>query len=252
VLFGHGPDPQRLHAALHALHAEVTGRRAEWAVPLLAPGAAVEQALVLAASARGPVLIADTQDNPGAGGDANTTGLLHALLAARAGRRLEGAVALGLMFDPPAAAAACAAGVGARPTLSIGRSVPTWSGEPSDPPVKAEVRVLAVHDGALDLHGPMTAGLHARLGPCACIEIEGVRVLLASARMQMLDLDLFRFLGVEPARMKLLVLKSSVHFRAAFAPVAGPILIAKAPGPMAADPGELPWTKLDPRTATRP
>ena len=52
--------------------------------------------------------------------------------------------------------------------------------------------------------------------------------------------------------MKLLVNKSSVHFRAAFAPIASQILVAKAPGPMAADPGDLPWQHLSAATATRP
>ncbi|MES1161482.1 MAG: MlrC C-terminal domain-containing protein, partial [Rhizobacter sp.] len=78
------------------------------------------------------------------------------------------------------------------------------------------------------------------------------RVLLSSGKMQMLDLDLCRYLGVEPAQMKLIVAKSSVHFRAAFTPIAAAILVAKAPGPMAADPGDLPWTKLPPTIATRP
>ena len=64
--------------------------------------------------------------------------------------------------------------------------------------------------------------------------------------------DLFRFLGVVPESMKLLVVKSSVHFRAAFAPIASRILVAKAPGPMAADPGDLPWRHLSEGTAPRP
>ena len=98
----------------------------------------------------------------------------------------------------------------------------------------------------------MTAGATMRLGPSACVEVRGVRVLLASAKAQMLDLDLYRYLGVEPADMQLLVNKSSVHFRAAFAPIASHILVAKAAGPMAADPGDLPWQKLSPATATRP
>ena len=68
----------------------------------------------------------------------------------------------------------------------------------------------------------------------------------------MLDLDLYRFLGVEPTKMKLLVNKSSVHFRAAFAPIASHILVAKAPGPMAADPADLPWKNLPAATARRP
>jgi len=52
--------------------------------------------------------------------------------------------------------------------------------------------------------------------------------------------------------MKLLVNKSSVHFRAAFAPIASHILVAKAPGPMAADPADLPWRHLPASLALRP
>jgi microcystin degradation protein MlrC len=68
----------------------------------------------------------------------------------------------------------------------------------------------------------------------------------------MLDLDLYRFLGVEPEAMKILVNKSSVHFRAAFGPIASHVLVAKAPGPMAADPADLPWRRLPSQIARRP
>ena len=253
MLFGYGIDPARVASAVHQVYTEVAvARRADWTVELLAPDEAVEQAIALALLSDAPVVIADTQDNPGAGGDANTTGLLHALLRANAGARLQGRVALGLMFDPEAARAAVAAGVGATLPLWIGRAVPTWSGALTDLPVAATARVLAVSDGVVAMHGPMTAGATMHLGTSACVEIEGVKVLVASAKAQMLDLDLYRYLGVEPAQMRLLVNKSSVHFRAAFAPIASHILVAKSPGPMAADPGDLPWTKLPPGTAPRP
>jgi microcystin degradation protein MlrC len=253
VLFGYGVDLLRVRDTVQQLLNEVAvTRRADWQLDLLEPDAAIERAIMLALAADAPVVVADTQDNPGGGADANTTGLLHALLRADAGTRLGGRVALGLLIDPAAAQAAVAAGVGARLPLSLGRAVPTWRGEPTDPPVQAEVRVLAVSDGVVAMHGPMTAGTTMRLGPSACVEVAGIRVLLASAKVQMLDLDLCRYLGVEPAQMKLLVVKSSVHFRAAFGPIASHILVAKAPGPMAADPGDLPWTKLPAGVATRP
>jgi microcystin degradation protein MlrC len=242
-----------VRAAVRQLHREVAvERRADWRIDLLEPRAAVEQAIALVESASKPVVVADTQDNPGAGGDANTTGMLRALLAAGAGARLPGGVALGLLYDPDAARAACAAGVGATLPLRLGRAVPTWSGALTDPPVEAPVRVLAVSDGIVPMSGPMTAGMTMRLGPSACVEVEGIRVLLASAKAQMLDLDLCRYLGVEPSAMKLIVVKSSVHFRAAFAPVASSILVAKAAGPMAADPADLPWTQLPAAMARRP
>ena len=252
VLFGYGSNASRVREAVQRLHFEVVSRRAEWSLDLLSPAAAIERAIELAANANAPVVIADTQDNPGAGGDSNTTGLLHALIAAQAGRRLGGRVALGLLFDPASAQAACAAGVGATVALTLGAAVPTWSGALTEPAVAAQAKVLAVSNGVVPLFGPMTAGATAQLGPCACVDVEGIHVLLSSAKAQMLDLDLYRFLGVEPAQMKLLVNKSSVHFRAAFAPIASHILVAKSPGPMAADPGDLPWTKLPAGMAPRP
>jgi microcystin degradation protein MlrC len=254
VVFGHGPDADAVRGAVQALADRAIGQRADWALALLSPADAVARALTLAAEAggAGPVVVADTQDNPGAGGDANTTGLLHALVAAGAGRAFPGRVALGLLYDPQAASAACEAGVGAALDLQLGRAVRCYDGSLSDAPLVGRFTVRAVSDGVVPLSGPMTAGGTAHLGPCACVEIDGIRVLLSSAKCQMLDLDLFRFLGIEPAAMALLVVKSSVHFRAAFTPIASHILVARAPGPMAADPADLPWRHLAPTMARRP
>jgi len=63
---------------------------------------------------------------------------------------------------------------------------------------------------------------------------------------------MFRHLGAEPAQASTLVLKSSVHFRADFGPVAGRIVLVEAPGPNLADPGRLPFTRLPPGMRLRP
>jgi microcystin degradation protein MlrC len=252
VLCGHGPDAARVQTVVNQWADELLARRGEWKMQLYAPDAAVQEALRLAEPATQPVLIADTQDNPGAGADSNTTGMLHALLRAGAGRRFPGQVALGLMNDSAAAQAAHSAGVGAQITLSLGRSVRTFSGEPSDAPVTHTFTVRQLSDGTFPMHGPMTAGGTAHFGPSACLEVEGVLINVVSGPCQMLDRDFFRFLGVEPETMKILVAKSSVHFRAAFAPICAEILVAKAPGPMAADPSELPWKHLPDSMARLP
>ncbi|MED5620076.1 M81 family metallopeptidase [Ideonella sp. BN130291] len=252
VVFGHGPDADAVQLAVNALAEQIVAQRAQWSLDLRAPREAVNEALALAEQSEGPVVIADTQDNPGAGGDANTTGMLHAVLAAGAGQRWPGRVALGLLHDAQAAATASAGGPGALLELRLGQAVPTYAGGLSDPPLRCRCVVRAVSDGVVPLHGPMTAGSTARLGPSACVDIDGVLVLITSAKCQMLDLDLYRFLGVQPERMKILVNKSSVHFRAAFGPIASHILVAKAPGPMAADPADLPWRRLPSQIARRP
>ncbi len=252
VVFGHGPDAGKVHAAVQRVAHEVMELRRDWALDLLSPADAVQRALALAERSDKPVVIADTQDNPGAGADSNTTGMLHALRAAGAGRRHPGRVALGLLYDPAAARIAHAAGIGATLEMSVGKAVRCYDGQLSDPPVSGRFKVVSLSDGVVPLHGPMTAGSTSHLGPSAGLEIDGIRVNVVSGQCQMLDLDLFRFLGVEPERMKLLVNKSSVHFRAAFTPIASHILVAVAPGPMAANPATLPWTRLPADVARMP
>jgi microcystin degradation protein MlrC len=63
---------------------------------------------------------------------------------------------------------------------------------------------------------------------------------------------MFRHVGVEPVKERILALKSSVHFRADFEPIAKEVLVVKAPGPALADPTEFKWTKLRKGVRLRP
>ena len=86
----------------------------------------------------------------------------------------------------------------------------------------------------------------------SCLEIDGVRVAVVSGKKQLLDRALLRMVGVHTEQMRIVVVKSSNHFRADFQPNASHVLVAKAPGPMAADPADLPWTKLPASIRRRP
>jgi microcystin degradation protein MlrC len=250
VIWSHGDAARQVVEQLHALADQP---RAQWRMELLAPEPAVAEAMRLARlDATGPVLIADTQDNPGAGADGNTTGLLHALLASEAGTTWPAQVAFGLLTDPEAAAAAHAAGEGATLSLALGSSVPDGIGGFSDPPVPVQARVRALSGGHVRLLGPMALGGEVLLGPCACLEVDGVLIGVVSQKVQVLDRELLRFLGIVPEQMRIIVLKSSVHFRADFGAIASHVLIGKARGPMAADPADLPWTRLPAGRALRP
>lgn len=217
-----------------------------WRLDILDAAEAVARALTLAERTEAPVVIADVQDNPGAGSDSNTTGMLHALLRAEAGILWPGRVILGLLNDPAAAKAATVAGIGATLDLWMGASIATWTGAASEPPVKCKVTVRALHHGPIRLDGPMMRGAIVNPGAMACVEVEGILVCLSSAKTQLLDRGLYTALGVDCALMKIIVNKSAVHFRADFAPIASHILVARAAGQMAADPADFAWTKLQP------
>ena len=247
VVWGHGGAAEQ---AVQRLYERVS-QPAQWHPEFLDAREAVELAVSVAENQSAPVVIADTQDNPGAGGDSNTTGMLHALLQQGVGRLWSQQVALGLLYDPHAARKAHEAGVGAVLELALGRSVPTFTGQPSDPPVQGRFTVRGLGEDWCQMKGPMMTGVNVHIGPCACLELDGVLIAVASGKMQMLDRELFRAVGIHPEQMKLVVVKSSNHFRADFTPIASRVLVAKASGPMAADPGDLPWKRLDPRMRTR-
>jgi hypothetical protein len=66
------------------------------------------------------------------------------------------------------------------------------------------------------------------------------------------DAESNRYVGIEPTEQKILVNKSSVHFRADFEPIAEKLLICAAPGAMPADTATLPWTRLRPGIRIKP
>ncbi|MDB5560046.1 MAG: microcystin degradation protein MlrC [Enterovirga sp.] len=207
------------------------------------PDEGVREAMRLAESASRPVVISDTQDNPGAGGDSDTMGMARALVQNHAQR-----AAIGMIVDPAAAAAAHAAGTGATIRLALGAK----SGVPGDAPLEAEFTVEALSDGNFVAPGPFYGGARMKLGPCACLRIGDVRIAVASRKAQMADQAMYRQVGIEPTEQAILVNKSSVHFRADFEPIAETILVCAAPGPMPVDPAALPWTRLRPGTRMAP
>jgi microcystin degradation protein MlrC len=243
VVWGYGFEAAGIEQAVAALYARIAQPEQQWAVAFEEADAAVHQAMALAGTVSGPVILADTQDNPGVGGDSNTTGLLHALLKAGA----QG-VAFGLMFDPASAAQAHRAGVGAQVDLALGGCPQV----PGDAPLRARFTVEALSDGRLVYGGPMMHGKQADLGPTARLRIDGVQIVVSSAKAQLLDRNMFRVVGIEPADMRILVNKSSVHFRADFAAIAGAVIVARSPGPFIADPSHLPWKHLRRGMRTRP
>jgi microcystin degradation protein MlrC len=110
-------------------------------------------------------------------------------------------------------------------------------------------------DGKFTCTGPMFKGFRMTLGNMALLRSKaapGVRVVIASRKVQAADQEMFRHMGIEPVRERILALKSSVHFRADFEPIAREVLVVKAPGPALADPTEFEWTKLRKGVRLRP
>ncbi len=234
-VFAYGRTQEAADAAADEIAALVEAREDAFDGRIYSPDEGVRHAMELAKFAAKPIVIADTQDNPGAGGDSDTTGMLRALVRNNATR-----AAIGVIYDPQSAQAAHEAGVGASVRLSLGGR----SGIPGDEPYNETFIVEKLSDGKFVAPGPYYGGRDMDMGPSAALRIGDVRVVVSSHKAQLADQAMYRYVGVEPTEQKILVNKSSVHFRADFEPIAEKLLICAAPGAMPADTAALPWTRL--------
>ncbi|MFY9317802.1 MAG: M81 family metallopeptidase [Burkholderiales bacterium] len=237
AVFGYGAEENSTRRAVNRLHQLVCDAEKDFALELHMPDEAVARARSRGEPGR-PVVLADTQDNPGAGGNGDTTGLLKSLIAQNAPDAV-----FGLLIDAAAAKKAHELGRGFASSFSLGG----LSNIPGDTPCEGEFTVEQLGDGKFTCTGPMFKGFRMQLGNMALLRSEaapGVRVVLASRKVQAGDQEMFRHLGVEPRRSRILGLKSSVHFRADFEPIAKEVLVVKSPGPALADPTEFHWTRL--------
>jgi microcystin degradation protein MlrC len=242
-VFAYGRTQADADAAADAIVALVSGHETDFAGQIHSPDDGVRHAMELAKGASKPIVIADTQDNPGAGGDSNTTGMLRALVRNRAQR-----AAIGMIYDPESARAAHAAGEGKTITLSLGGK----SNIAGDAPFTESFIVEKLSNGSFVAPGPFYGGRKMEMGPSAALRIGDVRVVVVSRKAQLADQEMYRFVGIEPIEQAILVNKSSVHFRADFEPIAEKLLICAAPGPMPADPSTLPWKHLRPGIRLKP
>ena len=243
VVYGH--DKEAAEAAADRLAGFIKEQEPAFAGRLYTPDEAVVEAMHLARTAARPILLADIQDNPGAGGTSDTVGLLRALIAHRA----RGAV-IGMIVDPEAAEAATAAGEGAVYERGIGAAV----GFAGERPVERPWRVARLASGIFTGSGPMYGGAKFQIGPMALLtdDESGVSAVLACRRIQAVDQEMFRHVGVEPSDVPILALKSTVHFRAHFQPIAEAVLCVQSPGAHVTDPAELPYRNLRKGIRLRP
>jgi len=242
-VFAYGQTQADADRATDRLAALIESHENDFDGRIYSPDEGVRHAMELATTASKPIVIADTQDNPGAGGDSDTTGMLRALVRNKATR-----AAIGAIYDPASARAAHAAGVGATVTLALGGK----SGIPGDAPYEETFLIENLSDGQFVAPGPYYGGRDMDMGPSAALRIGDVRVVVSSHKAQLADQSMFRYVGIEPTAQAILVNKSSVHFRADFEPIAETLLICAAPGAMPADSSTLPWTKLRPGIRLKP
>jgi microcystin degradation protein MlrC len=192
---------------------------------------AIDEAL---SSSKGPVVIADRSDNPGAGAPGDSTYLLAALLD----RGID-AVALGVLWDPVATDMCHDAGVGARLPLRIGGKSGRLSGQPID----VDAEVIAVRSDAMQALFGRGEPSHP-LGRSAAIRVGGIEIVLNSLREQVYSPHCFTEHGIDPMSKRIVVVKSMQHFMGGFASIAAHVVRCDGPGVATLNLSDLPFRRV--------
>lgn len=195
---------------------------------------AIDRAL---AHSSGPVVLADQSDNAGGGAPSDSTFMLRELLACGVTN-----VALGMIWDPIAVQIAIAGGEGAELELRIGGKIGPMSGDPLDLRVTVSKIVPNMfQEWPQGKNRPLQIGC----GDSVALHCQGIDIVVNSKRSQVFSPQVFSNLGIDPTERKILVVKSTQHFYAAFEPIAAEIIYTSPPGAIAPNMKAIPFERVD-------
>ena len=183
-----------------------------------------------------PVVVADQADNAGGGAPSDSTFVLRALL-----ERGVTEAALGMIWDPIAVKTAMSAGEGAQLDLRLGGKMGPMSGDPLD----LSVRVAGVIPDMQQYWLQSDGELAIPCGDSVALHCQGIDIIVNSDRGQVLSPTVFSNFGIDPKSKRLLVVKSTQHFYAGFAPIAHEIIYMAGPGAIPPRFTEIPYQRAD-------
>lgn len=223
-------DPVKADAVAERFGKKIWSLREQTAVRNLSIDAALDRAT--ASAAKHPVVLADVTDNPGGGAAGDATFLLRRMLERGIGNAVSG-----LYWDPMAVRFCRDAGEGATLDLRVGGKCGVASGDPLDLKVTVKKIVLDGMQPALSGDVPIGDAVWVRLD-------NDIDLVLISNRTQTFHPGAFAQFGIDVKAKAIIVVKSTQHFHAGFAPIAGEILHVEAPGAMRSDFADIPFQKV--------
>lgn len=187
------------------------------------------------AESRRPVIVSEAHDSPSGGAAGDHTGLLRCLLPHA--DEFRGCL---FLIDPETARRAAEAGVGATMRLTVGAKEDARFSSP----VPLTATVEHVSSGEFVFKGPAFHGLRQSIGTAAVLAVGRLRILVGSRAVYVIDPELFRSQGIEPAEMDIVGVKSPTLFRAAYDEISRAILYLDMPGVCRARFEALPFRRI--------
>ncbi|MBI1776170.1 MAG: M81 family metallopeptidase [Proteobacteria bacterium] len=187
----------------------------------------------------GPIVLLDHADNCASGGTQDVMTVIAEVM-----RQDLADVAVAAVWDPDAVKAMQKAGVGRRVTLTLGGKMDMPAIGETGRPLEVTGTVKALTDGEWTVSGPMATGIRVHMGATAVIDTGKVEIVVVSHHHEPFDTGVFTSVGIDPRKKRYLLLKSRIHWRAGFKPLARHTLTLDGSGVTTSDNGRLAFSKV--------
>jgi microcystin degradation protein MlrC len=153
-------------------------------------------------------------------------------------------VAVAAVWDPEAVATMARAGLGATLTLDLGGKTDMPGVALKGKPLRLTGTVANLADGKWRVEGPMYTGVRVDTGPTAVFRTGGMEIVVTSRHHEPWDTGIFSANGIDPKSRRFLLLKSRIHYRAGFAPLARATFTLDGEGATTSDNSKLAYRNL--------
>ena len=188
---------------------------------------------------QGPILLIDHADNCASGGTQDTMAVVAEVM-----RQDLKDVAVGAIRDPEAVKKCIESGVGSHITLTLGGKMDMPSIGRQGEPLEVSGRVRHISDGEFIVQGPMYTGVAMHMGKTVVLDAGSIQFVIIENNHEPFDLEMFRSVGIEPTAKRYLLLKSRIHYRAGFKPIAKHIVECSGIGVTGSDYSQFKFEKV--------
>ena len=168
---------------------------------------------------QGPIIIADGSDNMNSGAPGDSTCLLKEMLA-----QSIDCIAYITIVDPEAVEMAINAGYGSQVTLTVGGK----RDHIFSSPVEITGRVCKISRGEILSTGHLP--IKFDMGRTVLFEIGSIKLVISEYPGPSHEPNVYRHLGLDPEKAKIVVVKTPVGFRVAYKSISKNAIIADTPG----------------------
>ncbi len=187
----------------------------------------------------GPIILLDMADNCNSGGTLDAMALTREALEQGLSDILAGPIC-----DPQADADMIDAGIGSQVTMAVGGKTDFPALKCVGAPLLLSGRVKTISEGKFVVRGPVFTGMQVDLGRTVVLDTGPMQIVVSEDRIEPLDLDMFRFVGLEPRDKRYIVLKSKIQYRPTFGAIAKHVVECNAVGVGSADFAQFPYEAL--------